>query len=39
MILELLQKLREQGIEINLKDYSIDELVRKLKEKIEVERE
>lgn len=34
MVLELLQKLRKQGIEIHLQDYSIDELVRKLKEKI-----
>lgn len=36
MVLEVLQKLREQGIHIDLKDYSIDELVRKLKEKIQV---
>lgn len=35
MVVELLQKLREQGIEIHLKDYSMDELVRKLKEKIQ----
>lgn len=35
MVLELLQKLREQGIEIDLKDYSMDELVKKLKEKIQ----
>ena len=34
MVVELLQKLREQGIEIDLQDYSLDELVRKLKEKI-----
>lgn len=36
MVVELLQKLREQGIEIDLQDYSLDELVRKLKEKISV---
>ncbi len=36
LIVELLQKLREQGIEIDVQDYSIDELVRKLKEKISV---
>ena len=35
MVVELLQKLREQGIEIHLQDYSMDELVRKLKEKIQ----
>lgn len=34
MVLELLQKLREQGIEIDLKDYSLDELVEKLKKKL-----
>ncbi len=34
MVVELLQKLREQGIEIDLQDYSLDELVKKLKEKI-----
>ena len=36
LIVELVQKLREQGIEMDLQDYSIDELVRKLKEKISV---
>lgn len=35
MIVELIRKLKNQGIEIDLKDYSMDELVRKLKEKIQ----
>lgn len=34
MVLELVQKLREQGIEIDLKDYSLDVLVEKLKKKL-----
>lgn len=34
MVLEIVQKLKKQGIEMDLKDYSIDELVTKLKEKI-----
>lgn len=34
LIVQLVQKLREQGIEMDLQDYSIDELVKKLKEKI-----
>lgn len=35
MVLEIVQKLKKQGIEMDLKDYSIDELVTKLKEKIQ----
>ena len=34
IVLELVQKLREQGIEIDLKDYSLDVLVEKLKKKL-----
>lgn len=34
MVLELLQKLKEQGIEMDLQDYSLDELVEKLKKKL-----
>lgn len=34
VLLEILQGLKEEGIEINLKDYSVQELVMKLKEMI-----
>lgn len=36
LVLEIVQKLRQEGIEINLTNYSIDELVTKLKEVIEL---
>ena len=32
LVIEMVEKLRQEGIDMNLSDYSMDELIKKIKE-------